>query len=318
VSLTITPPPDGIYAVGAGPGGGPEVKVYDAVTGALLHDFYALNPEFRGGVQVAVADVTGDGYPDIIVAAGPSGAPQVQVFSGKDLSLLASFYAFDSTFRGGVTIAAGDVEGNGIVDVVVGAGPGGGPQVRTFQITPSGAVQIAGPLGSFYAYDPSFRGGVNVATGDLNGNGQDEIITGAASLGGPNVKVFGSDGSVLQSFYAFGSSLLGVSVTTADPNGDGKDEIITGPGVGGGPIVQVFDGQTATLLESVPVYNESFRGGIWVATTSSASTGKPAIVVGPETGSLPVEVFDGTTFTQLDQLDPYGAAFTGGVSVAGE
>src|SRR5262249_44054149 len=118
--------------VGAGPSGGPQVEVFDGKTGALLMSFMAFDPAFRGGVYVAAADVNGDGSADIIVGAGAGGGPQVKVFSGKDGSLLMSFMAYDVNFHGGVTVAAGDVNGDGKADVITGAGPGGGPHVEVF------------------------------------------------------------------------------------------------------------------------------------------------------------------------------------------
>src|SRR5262249_44252934 len=92
-ALPSTLPPT-VFAVGADVGGGPEVKVYDAVTNQLRSDFYAYDPSFSGGVRVAVGDVTGDGTPDIITAPGPSGGPNVKVFDGKTGALLQSFYAY--------------------------------------------------------------------------------------------------------------------------------------------------------------------------------------------------------------------------------
>src|SRR5262249_11705115 len=82
-----------LFATGAGPTGGPHVKVNNA-DGSLRFSFYAYDPSFAGGVSVAVADVNGDGIPDIITGAGFTGGPHVRVFSGKDLSVLASFYAY--------------------------------------------------------------------------------------------------------------------------------------------------------------------------------------------------------------------------------
>jgi hypothetical protein len=318
VSLTITPTPYGIYAVGAGPGGGPEVKVYSTATGNLLFDFFAYSSLYRGGVQVAVGDVNGDGVPDIITGTGPGGAPHIEVFSGTNLALLASFYAFNSAFRGGVSVASGDLTGNGVDDVVVGAGPGAGPQVRSFQIVNGTAVQLAGPLGSFYAYEPSFTGGVNVAVGNVDGlPGGDEIVTGAASLGGPHVKVFAPNGTVQASYYAFPNSVLGVTVAVADVNGDGKDEIITGPGIGGGPVVQIFDGLSTTPDVSIVAYDANYRGGIVVAASAPTATGPAELLVAPIIGSQPVEVYAGASFVLLNELTPYDSAFDGGVSISG-
>ena len=102
-------------------------------------------------MTVAAGDVNGDGRADIITGAGPGGGPHVRVFSGVDLSELASFYRLRPDFAGGVSVAAGDINGDGLADIITGAGPGGGPHVRVF----SGA----GPhrAASFYGLRPGVR-----------------------------------------------------------------------------------------------------------------------------------------------------------------
>ena len=171
--------PAGILAAGADAGGLPQVRLFDALTGSVKGDFLAYDSAFRGGVHVAVGDVNGDGVPDYVTAPGAGGGPHIEAFNGRDLSLLASFLAYDPVFKGGVNVAVGDVNGDGIADIITGAGTGGGPHVRVFDVIGSTPAQIAGPLGSFFAYDANFRGGVNVAAGNLDGVGGDELITGA-------------------------------------------------------------------------------------------------------------------------------------------
>lgn len=170
---------DGIaeIIVGAGPGGGPEVAVYDASTGVRLRVFFAFEPGFTGGVRLAHGDVNGDGADDLIIGAGPGGGPNVLVVNGRDGFLIRSFFAFDPNFTGGVFVAAGDVGGDGKADIVVGAGPGGGPSVAVFD----------GELGtlnsSFFAYDPAIVAGVLVGIRDLDNSGRPEVLTGLPPLG---------------------------------------------------------------------------------------------------------------------------------------
>src|SRR3990170_2198086 len=60
-------------------------------------------------------------------------------------------------FAGGITVAAADVTGDGVLDFVVGAGPGGGPHVKV--LDRATGLEAA----SFFAYDPGFASGVFVA-----------------------------------------------------------------------------------------------------------------------------------------------------------
>ncbi|HEX4591625.1 MAG TPA: FG-GAP-like repeat-containing protein, partial [Gemmataceae bacterium] len=185
--------PDLIVAAGAG--GGPQIKIIDGKSFDTIASFFAFSPGFTGGVYIAAGDVNGDGKADIIVSAGPGGGPQVKVFSGADHSVLKNFFAYNAAFRGGITVAAGDVDGDRKIDIITGAGPGGGPQVQVF----SGADGSL--LRSFFAYDGSFTGGIYVAAGDLDGDGQADIVTGPGIGGGPNVRAFsGASGQMLLNF----------------------------------------------------------------------------------------------------------------------
>ena len=150
-----------LVVAGAGVGGGPLVRVLSADTGEVLFQGMAFDSNLRSGVSVAVGDVNGDGWPDVIVAAGRGGGPRVRVFDGLTGDQLAgplgSFFAFAPSFTGGVNVAAADVNGDGTADIIVAAGPGGGPQVEVLSGV-DGSV-----LASFFAYAPSFSGGVTVA-----------------------------------------------------------------------------------------------------------------------------------------------------------
>jgi hypothetical protein len=111
--------------------------------------------------------VTGDGIAEVITGAGEGGGPHVRVFSvdAGHVTELASFYAYDPAFRGGVHVAAADTTGDGVAEIITGAGPSGGPHVRVIEFN-GGALR---ELASFYAYDPAFVGGVFVAGGDVTG-----------------------------------------------------------------------------------------------------------------------------------------------------
>src|SRR5262249_2580837 len=118
---------------------------------------------------------------------------------GATGNLHTTFYAFDPSFFGGVYVATGDTDGDGIDEVITSAGPGGGPQVAVFDGT-NGTMR-----GAYYAYANTFSGGVRVAAGDTDGDGTDEILTVPGVDGGPAVLVvkFHTGGSVTQTASIF-------------------------------------------------------------------------------------------------------------------
>jgi hypothetical protein len=232
-----------------GPGGVPDVDVRwlrVSPGGPSLGDDQRItpfDPRFRGGVNVATADVDGDGIDEIITAAGVGGGPHVRVYryTWRAVVEVAEFMAYGSAFSGGVTVAGADVDGDGRDEIVTGAGPGGGPHVRVFSVDES---QVSADV-SFMAYGAAFSGGVTVAGGDIDGDGRDEVITGAGPGGGPHVEAFsiGALGPrVVASFMAYEPAFGGgVSVAAGDVDYDRADEIVTGAGPGGGPHVVVND-----------------------------------------------------------------------------
>jgi len=91
---------------GAGPGGGPNVAVFDGLSGARVDSFFAYDPNFTGGVYVAAGNTQGTGRANIITGAGAGGGPNVKVFDGVSLAVMANFMATDPTYTGGVRVGA--------------------------------------------------------------------------------------------------------------------------------------------------------------------------------------------------------------------
>jgi FG-GAP-like repeat len=195
---------------GAGAGGGPHVKVFDGRNGQELRSFFAYAPGFTGGVNVATGDVDGDGYSDIVTAAGAGGGPHVKVFDGRTENERLSFFAGPPGTAGGLSVAAGDLDGDGLAELITGSGQGGG-MVSVFN--GGSGVEVR----SFFAFDAGFTGGVNVAIGDANGTGHNDIIISAGAGGGPHVKVFdGRTYAELRSFDPYGPGYAG-EISVAAP-----------------------------------------------------------------------------------------------------
>ena len=173
-----------------------------------------------------------------------------------------SFLAYDAGFRGGVRVATGDVNRDGVPDIITAPGLGGGSRIRVFDST-SGAP-LGGPLSDFDAYGSKYQDGVFVAAGDVNGDGFADIITGPQ--GGRQVKVFsGADGSLLAQLRPYGRGFIkSVHVAAGDVNGDGKADLILGPSGGAEKPVKVFDAVTLNLLYSFFPFDRGYLKGLYV------------------------------------------------------
>lgn len=242
--------------VASGSGREPQVKILNS-TGKLLKQFLVFDKKFRGGVNMAVDDLTGDGQAEIIVAAATGGNGQVRIFNAQG-KLLSEFSVDNKTWRGGLSLAAGDLDGRGKKEIVVGYGSGTAPIVKIF--TPEGRI-----LSSFYVYEKKFRGGVKVAVANIDGR-QDynkaEIIVAPGSGREPQIKIFDNRAVLKKQFLGFRSNWRGgINLTAGDINNDGIGEIVAGAAAGASPHVRIFDSQ-GFLLESFYAWEEGWSGGV--------------------------------------------------------
>ncbi len=132
--------------------------------------FHGFDPRFPGGASLAVGNIDGAGKDEIVVGAGPGGGPHVRVFSGDGKVRDRGFFAYDPRFRGGVTVALGELTGDDKLEIVTGAGPGGGPHVRVWNF--DGSARGRG----FFALDARNRSGVSVAVVDVDKNNSRDVL----------------------------------------------------------------------------------------------------------------------------------------------
>ena len=198
-----------------------KVEIYDN-NGKLLTYFYPYTENYNQGVNITIGDLDNNGTMEIITGTEMGGGPHVRIFNSDGKLINPGFFAYADSFRGGVNITVGDMEGDGYLEIIAGAGVGGGPHVRIF----AADGKLINP--GFFAYDKSFRGGVNVAVGDVDGDGVDEIVTGPGAGGQPHIKIFNKKGILeWENFFAFDQTLRdGVEVAVSDMDGDGEFEII--------------------------------------------------------------------------------------------
>jgi hypothetical protein len=294
-----------------------------------------------------MSDVNGDTIPDFIMATGPGAVTRFAIYNG-DLNggwIVTPHMPFRGSedFTGGAYVSAGDLDLDGISEVVVTADTGGGSRVVVYNFRSGDGLQInADFLG---IGDANFRGGARTAVGDFNGDGFNDLAVVAGTGGGPRtavyngINLFTTRTKLMNDFFAFpglDAARLrnGAFISSGDINGDGFDDLVFGGGPGGAARVFAISGfrltntSTANALAN-PIANffvagdTSDRGGIRVAVKNVDNDGRGDIVVGSGANARSnVRIYRGLSFSggssepaPLQTLDPFASIIPGGVYV---
>ncbi|MBI4276521.1 VCBS repeat-containing protein [Candidatus Uhrbacteria bacterium] len=197
------------------------IRVFNE-SGAVIASWQPYGSTYSGALRFAIGDVNRDGAVDIVTIPGASGiGTEVKAFTVSGQALGAGFFPFGQGTKSGGSIAVGDLNGDGNLEFVAGTGRGKSAEVRVF--TSRGEL-MGKPIRPY----PSFRGGVDVAVGDLDADGRAEIVTGTGPGGGPHVRVFNGNGTARgKGWFAYKQRLRGgVRVAVADLDQDGRGEIL--------------------------------------------------------------------------------------------
>src|SRR3989344_8539701 len=187
------------------------VRILD-LAGNVRSAFSLATANQAGGFTVAIADLGTDGKPEIILGSGVGNAPEVLVLR-QGGSRIGRFLAYAANAGMGINVAACDVDGDGSADIVTAPQRGGGPHIRAFD-------RLGDLKANFFAFDATDRSGRNLACGDVDADGKDEIVTLPAAGAEPLVRVWDvtASGAVMaQEFLALEpGDLRGVVGTVVD------------------------------------------------------------------------------------------------------
>jgi hypothetical protein len=248
----------------------------------------------------------------------------VQVFNAATGTVVSKFLAYESSFRGGVRVTRADLTGDGVDEIITAPGRGRAPEVRVFSLT---GVPL--PAYTTMAYATSMINGIQIAVGDVNGDGSADLVT-VPSRGAAEVRVFlnqrGTNVDPMannpsRTFLAFPSSFIGGAVlaladmgrtsgTAFVPSPDGKMEILVGSGAGMRATVRIFDAVPATpvLVRTILPFASKFQGGIASLAVGRANSDDaiPDVIAGAANGgNAMVEVRDGQTSALLSAFTAY-------------
>ncbi len=265
----------------------------------------------------------------IVVGPESKNSPNVQVLDASTHALKYTISAAPAKFTGGIRVATGDLTGDGIPDIVTGTGSGTVATLRAF----NGATgaPLAGSLGAgLTPFGSKYKGGLFVATGDVNGDGRDDVIVGSGTGRTATFRVFnGATGNPLpgalgQGINPFGAKYSGgVRVATGDFNSDGKADIVVGSGTGMVAKITLYDAVTGTPVTGsfgigLNPFGAKFKGGVYVAAGDVNGDGTVEVLVAPGSSATSplVQIYNAQTGAQVGtSITAFSTAPKGGVRV---
>jgi uncharacterized repeat protein (TIGR01451 family)/CSLREA domain-containing protein len=260
-----------IIGPGQGATQGPRIRVIEQTGQPRGIEFFPFHPDFDGGTQVASGDVNGDGKDEVAMCKAISGDQSwCKVYKYNDPKTILAYWKVFGVPELGASIAMGDIDGDGKDEVIIGAGPGGGPHIKVFDVV--GTKNVSGPEQGvvlkpiqIFPFHPKSRSGINVAVGDVDGDGKVEI--GACPQTGEIARCkiyrYNEHKHIISDFKVFDDHIkTGAFITMGDIDRDGLADIIVGPADGGGPQIRAFKADGTPLPLNFFAYDEHFRGGV--------------------------------------------------------
>ena len=175
---------------------------------------------FTGNLNFVVGQMDRDTPHEIAVVQASGAVPQVKVFD-IDAKERFAWYPYSRSFKGGASIALGDWDGDGLREIVVAAGFGGGPHIRSYK------TDGKDWRGSFFAYPAAQRAGAFIALGDIEADGKAELLVGSGPGLPPSVRLFDAKQQRVSEVVIGNAPVKdGVQIRAADLDGDGKAELL--------------------------------------------------------------------------------------------
>ncbi len=296
--------------------------------GTALTSFFAYDSDLKHGFHSQWLDIDGDNEQELAVVPTSGVNGNVKVFE-TDGTQIGNVFPFGKSYKKGVSLAVGDIDGNGAQELIT-APQGNKRAVVKIYHYKNGDVK---KKDSFRAYTPDYTSGVNVTTGDLNNDGDDEIIIGAREQKA-KLKVYRWLSKKGEARYWFGAKPFqdhddaanGLSLATGDVDFDGDDDIIVGSWAGGGTL-QVLSYQPGKKRLRTTVEHHAFSrfytGGVYIIAGNINANNKHEIIVaqrGDSTTSSKVRVFSmkksGKKLRRLFNKTPFTSSYSDGIIVA--
>ncbi len=309
---------------------GPLVRVFTRYGAQVsgLGNFYAFDKAYEGGGYLAIGDVDGDGANEIVIGQGTgkergkTGAQSIRVFRPTGERVGSDIYPFEKAFDGGITVAVGDVDGDGANEIGACKASRGKALCKVMRF--GGKQEV---LASWNAFG-DFGNGATISFGDIDGDGRAEAIVGAGPTGSTRIRIYDigstpitgtNKGASLKpiQYNAFSpQSRSGISVTAGDIDRDGKVEIV------GAQLdtreegwVKVYRyNKEKTAVSTFRAYAKDSNTGAWVRAKDIDGDDKADIITGGgDNGGPQIRGFTLKGYLKTIHFFAYDKKFRGGV-----
>jgi hypothetical protein len=273
-----------------------------------------FGPNYKKGVRVAVGDVTGDGVSDIVAVTNGGVKAKARVINGATEAVLSNNLLGATSFMGKLSVAVGDITGDGVADIALGMDQAG-PKVRVYRGGDFTKLTgfTAGPA-------TNFIGRTTVAIGEMTGDTKADLVVSALYTG--RTRVIGYNGATLApgvipqtaftKFTLGGAYVSGLFLSVGDVNGDGRADLVIGTAATRKPKVAVYSGEALvednlqTKIATFTPAASSLKNGVRVAVRDINGDGTVDIIT--SSGEM-VSGFEGGSSLPLTGLPPLMFAF---------
>lgn len=287
-----------------------DIMVFNGNDLTVKNSINAIPEEFTGTTRLAIIKDSANQEVKFAVSYGNTDNPRITIYNCSS-EIFDEWQPYPSGFKGEISLAAADLDNDGEDEIITGAGVGGGPQVGIFD--QHGRQKF---VAGFWAYDQGYRNGIEVAAGDINGDGNKEILVSIVDKNMAIIRFFNREGKEVEKAISFPleESYEPVKLAALDLGQDNVQEILVGLGSGNEPKIKIFR-RDGSLIKEFLAYDKNFWGGVNFSV--SKINGNNIIATGAGfSGGPHVRLFD--SFGGVILKSPffaYSREFHGGINV---
>ena len=234
----------------------------------VRNGFFAFENSYKGGDQIAHVDMNHNGKRDLIIVS----KNKITMWR-DDGQLYAKLYPYTASYQGNLSLAFGDINGDGLFEMIV--APSAGYPLPVQVYAPGGTLISNNwfPLGTKY------NGGYSLGVMSGSPGAAGKLLLGTGTGVATKVQLYNTDFTLFREWFAYEKYFKGgVHVAVGDIDGDGIEEIVAGAGVGKKPVIKVFDSAGALKYGEFQAYSAFGNPGIDVRVMDVNFDGKKDIV----------------------------------------